>query len=189
MLDYVKTHGGSVPGDFKSWQADVFPGQDARALEMVGKEVLGEMRGVVEESRVFSSTGSSGQGQGVRMVILEGFMLFNVAEIRERCDVRLFVRLSRGEARRRRMERPNYGSEAKEGEFWKTEDYFEKMVWRNYAEQHGGFFEEGDVEGKVDEGRCEQLGIAVQGGMDVAVQESLRWAVGAILEGLKGRSL
>ncbi len=87
--------------------------------------------------RVF---GGSGQGQGVRMVIVEGFMLFNFAGIRERCDVRLFVRLSRGEARRRRMKRPGYGSEAKEGEFWKTEDYFEKMVWRNYVEQHGDFF-------------------------------------------------
>ncbi len=82
------------------------------------------------------------------MVIVEGFMLFNFAGIRERCDVRLFVRLSRGEARRRRMKRPGYGSEAKEGEFWKTEDYFEKMVWRNYVEQHGEFFWTGGRRGE-----------------------------------------
>ncbi len=32
MLDYVKTHGGSVPAGLKSWQADVlFPEQDACA--------------------------------------------------------------------------------------------------------------------------------------------------------------
>lgn len=165
-----------------------FPGRmRGRALEMVGEQVLGEMRGMMEESGVFGDLRSP--GQEVRMVIFEGFTLFDVVEIRERFDVRLFVRLSRGEAKRRRMNRPNYGSEAKEGEFWKTEDYFEKMVWRNYVEQHGEFFEEGDVEGKADEERCERLGIAVQGGMDVEVQESLRWAVGAILEGLKGKSL
>lgn len=32
------------------------------------------------------------------------------------------------------MTRLSYGAEAKEDEFWKTDDYFEKMVWRNYVE-------------------------------------------------------
>lgn len=123
VLDYVKGHGGRTPEGFKSWQADVFPGQDERAAKFAGGEVLVEMRKKVEESGVLG-----GSGLARRMVIVEGFMLFNVPDIREWFDARLFVRLSHGEARRRRMARPDYGGEAKEGEFWKTEDYFEKMI-------------------------------------------------------------
>lgn len=149
VLDFVKGNGGRTPGDFESWQADVFAGQVEKALELAGDEVVIEMRKEVEGSGVLG-----GSGQGVRMVIIEGFMLYNVPEIRERLDVRLFVRLSHGESKRRRMSRPNYGAEAKEGEFWKTEEYFEKMVWRNYVEQHRNFFDEGDVEGQVDAERC-----------------------------------
>lgn len=73
------------------------------------------------------------------------------------------------------------------GEFWKTEGYFERIVWRNYVEQHGQFTEGGNVEGVVDSERCKQLGIVVQEGMDIEVQETSRWAVGALLEALKGK--
>ena len=59
------------------------------------------------------------------------------------------------------MTRPQYGAEAKEGEFWKTEDYFEKMVWRNYVEQHRVLFQESNVEGSVHEDKCWELGINV----------------------------
>lgn len=61
------------------------------------------------------------------MVIVEGFLLYNMPDIRKRLDTRLFVSLSYNEAKHRRMTRPHYGAEAKEGEFWKTEYYFEKL--------------------------------------------------------------
>jgi hypothetical protein len=48
--------------------------------------------------------------------------------------------------------RQGYGDEAKvDDEFWKTEDYFEKLVLRTYQEQHAFMFEHREVEGKVDE--------------------------------------
>ena len=123
----------------------------------------------------------------MKMVIIEGFMLFNIAEIGERLVARLLVRLSYGAAKQRRMMRLCYGVEAKKGEFWKTEDCFDKVVWRNYVEQHGESFEEGDAKGRVDAERCKQSVIVVQEGIDFEVQETLRRAVDAILEALKGK--
>lgn len=89
VLDYVNEHGGKTPEGFVSWQADVFPRQDERALNLAGEELLVEMREKVEESGVLGGLDS---GQEAReMVVVEGFMLFNVPEIRERCDACLFV--------------------------------------------------------------------------------------------------
>lgn len=62
---------------------------------------------------------------------------------------------------------PSYGAEAKKDEFWKTEDYFEKMVWRNYVEQHADLFEDGNVEGEIDKKVCGEREIAVQEAMNV----------------------
>lgn len=81
------------------------------ALRLAGDEVLIEMRKEVEDSGVLGGLGSGGIG----VVIVEGFMLYNIPEIGERVDVRLFVRLSYGEAKSRRMIRPSYGAEAEEG--------------------------------------------------------------------------
>ena len=69
------------------------------------------------------------------------------------------------------MTRANDGAEAKEGGFWKTEEYFEKRVWRNYVEQHRDFFDEGDAE------TCRRLGMVVQEDVDVEVPETMSWAV------------
>ena len=41
-------------------------------------------------------------------------------------DGRLISKLDHLEARRKRLTRPFYGTGAKEGDLWKTEDYFEK---------------------------------------------------------------
>lgn len=180
VIDHVSTNGGNIPTDFKSWQADVFPGQDTRALGMVNRGLLEELK-----NKVAAHSIQNGGEVATRMVIIEGFMLYNIPEIRDRLDCRLFVRLSHKEAKHRRMTRPQYGIEAKEGEFWKTEDYFEEMVWRNYVEQHSEFFEGGDVQGKVDEVRCKDLEVVVQDGIDVDVETTLRWAVDAILEAMR----
>lgn len=111
-------------------------------------------------------------------------MLYNMEDIRRRLHSRLFFRLSHDQAKHRRMTRQNYGAEAKEGEFWKTEPYFENMVWRNYKNEHARFFKEGDVEGQVDEKTCKELGVEVLPGMDRDVETILRWAVDAIIRQL-----
>lgn len=52
-----------------------------------------------------------------RMVIVEGFMLYNVEEVRKRFDAKLIIRLSHQTAKHRRMNRQNYGADAKPDEF------------------------------------------------------------------------
>ena len=47
------------------------------------------------------------------VVIIEGFLLYHLADVRRRLDGNLFKRLDHQEARRRRLTRPSYGAEAK----------------------------------------------------------------------------
>ena len=111
VIDYVKVQ-GTTPERFNSWQAGVFPGQDTRALRMIDSNMLEDLREQVRASRVFED-----EVEGERLVIMEGFLLYNMPDIRKRLDTRLFVKLSHQEANHRRMTRPHYGAEAKEGEF------------------------------------------------------------------------
>ena len=83
--------------------------------------------------------------------MVNGFLLFINKTVRETLDARLFLKPRHKTTRERRITRPGYGKEAKPDEFWKTEDYFEKMAWRNYVSQHSGFFENGDVERKPND--------------------------------------
>ena len=153
VLDYVKANVGKTPPDFKSWQADVFPGQKEIALRLVTPSLIAELRQRVE---------TSGIGfENFSIVVVEGMMLYNIVEVQKRIDIRLFLRLSHKTAKYRRMNRQGYGSDAKPGEFWKTEDYFEKMVWRNYKNEHAAFFQHGDVEGIPNVQTCTDAGIVV----------------------------
>ena len=122
--------------------------------------------------------------QSTPLWLLKGFC-YHLADVRRRLDGKLFVRLDHQEARRRRLARSSYGAEAKEGEFWKTEDYFENMVWRNYVEQHADLFEDGNVEGSIDRKMCSERGIALQEAMNVEVGQTLSCAVDIVIGLLK----
>jgi nicotinamide/nicotinate riboside kinase len=178
-LSYVKANGGKLPDTFKSWQSDVFPGQEASALRMVPEETLKQLSDKVSAQL---------EDAKYSIVITEGFLLYHMPDIRTKLDGKLFMRLNHQKARRRRLTRPSYGAEAKEGEFWKTEDYFEKMVWRNYVEQHADLFEDGNVEGGIDSKVCSERGIAVQEGMNMEMAHTLTWAMDTILSLLKKRT-
>ncbi|MCJ1465914.1 ribosylnicotinamide kinase [Pseudocyphellaria aurata] len=174
VLDHIKSNAGAVPDDFASWQRDVYPNQGENALKLVPSEKLDHLKRKVEGQLTSRS-------ENFRIVVIEGFMLYNVSEISQKLDLRLFVRLDYREAKRRRMTRPLYGVQAKPGEFWKTEDYFDKTVWRNYVEQHQKFFECGDVEGRVDQDAVRQAGVSVLDGLNVDLWPSLEWAVEEVL--------
>ena len=172
-LDHLKANEGKLPDDSKSWQADVFPEQQRKALEMVSEDFLKQLRLKVADRLVKVL---------FRIVILEGFLLYHQADVHNRLDGRLFIRLDYEEARRRRIERPGYERQAKEGEFWKTEDCFDKMVWRNYREQHADLFENMDIEGSVDKDVCNDRKIVVQDVTNLDVEDTLCWATEATIE-------
>lgn len=107
--------------------------------------------------------------------------MYHISDVLTRLDGKLFIRLDHQEARRRRLTRPSYGSEAQDGEFWKTEDYFEKIVWRNYVEQHAHLFEDGNVEGNIDKKVCREKGIVVQELMNMEIAQTLGWGVDVVI--------
>lgn len=117
-----------------------------------------------------------------RVVIVEGFLLYHDPAVRERLDWKLFLRLSHDTAKSRRFSRQGYGAEAKPREFWKTEDYFEKMVWPNYVTAHAPFFENGDVEGIPNQEECGKVGIIIQKDLDSVLIENLIWVVYWMIE-------
>ena len=187
VLDYVKANAGKTPPDFKSWQSDVFPGQKELALRLVRPSLITELRQKVQTSGIDFDV----ENEKLRIVLVEGMMLYNIPEIRKRLDIRLFLRISHDLAKSRRMSRLGYGSDdAQPGEleFWKTEEYFEKMVWRNYKSEHAAFFQDGDVEGVPDMRTCADAGVVIQPAIDAAAKETLRWMTDAVIGSLKGQS-
>ncbi|KAJ5765692.1 nicotinamide riboside kinase 1 [Penicillium odoratum] len=186
-LDYMKSHNGRLPDGFKSWQADVFPNLRLKAIELAPVELMENMRAKVQQAQRLAGHNSSRDLVAAKIVFVDGFLLYHEPSIRNRLDLRLFLRLSHASAKQRRFTRPGYGSEAKSGEFWKTEDYFEKMVWRNYVAHHAQFFIGGNVEGIVHAQQCQNLGIEILPGLDRPLEDSLPWAIDQIIEFLKQR--
>lgn len=181
VLDYMKEHDGIPPSSFSSWQDDVFPSQEEKALQTVSQSLVHRLQTKVQQSGLdLSST---------RIVLVDGFLLYQNPLIRSKLDIRLFFRLSYEVAKQRMCTRPGYGAGAKPNESWKAEDYFDKMVWRNYVAAHARFFREGDVQGTVDEQECREAGILVRPGLDVPVEESLGWATREIVDQLKAAAI
>jgi len=93
------------------------------------------------------------------IAIIDGFLLFSndMADIRELFDVRLFLRTSYRIAKARREARTGYVT--LEG-FWEDPPgYVDKIVWPNYVKDHSFLFQQGDVEGDLDEQVCTSAGI------------------------------
>jgi len=97
VLDYVKSHGGTPPEDFRSWQVEVFPGQKEKPLESLPGRFVERLESEVEGSMIDLSP--------TKLVFLVGFLLFHDPEIRARLDLMLFFRLSHDVAKERRMAR------------------------------------------------------------------------------------
>lgn len=122
-----------------------------------------------------------------RICVVDGFLLFSeeMREIRELFDVRLFLRTSHETAKQRRENRSGYVT--LEG-FWQDPPgYVDQIVWPNYVKDHKFLFEEGDVEGELDEDVLQTVGIEgmpreAEGDMEVC----LRWAVGLLGDVIRG---
>ena len=147
----------------------------------VRKEVLEEMRELVKEA-YFRNGSDEEIIRGVGIV--DGFLLYHSPEIRHELDVKLFLRLSKSSALRRRMGRSGYG-DPETKDFWRTEEYFEECVWGNYVKEHARLFEAGDMEGRPDERICEEEGILMEPGIDRSIEETFKWAVKEIVKAMR----
>jgi nicotinamide/nicotinate riboside kinase len=121
----------------------------------------------------------------VRMCVFDGFLLYSklMASVQPQMDVKLFLRVSYAKAKARREARSGYVT--LEG-FWEDPPgYVDKIVWPNYVEDHKWMFEDEDVEGKLKEDVAKEMGIRCQeGGVDVDMTTTLKWAVGLLMKEL-----
>lgn len=111
--------GGKLPGNSSSWQADVFQDQKEKALQMISQDIMTQVRNKVSEQI---------KGAQYSIVIMEWFLLHHRSGFAGYARRSTVFEIESSES-----EPPEVG--AKEGGFRKTEDYFEKMVCWNYAEQ------------------------------------------------------
>jgi hypothetical protein len=128
-------------------------------------------------------------------------------------DIKLFLPISKNQAKAHRVMRDCYidaptGNRVP-GQMWKTDGYFEDVVWGNFVQEHEWIFDDGTVEGHAVEGealeradmgsvvegdrvikevrpsiRASQSGVHVRPTVDAGVDETVRWAVNVILEEL-----
>lgn len=117
------------------------------------------------------------------VAVIDHLLLYHDAEIRAKLDIMLLLRTSKAEARMRRFGRYGQNAVADDSEdFWKTMPYFDAMVWPNYVKEHSFMFPEDDVESEVDPLKTKMFfGVLPAPKIDMGFEESMMWAVGALL--------
>lgn len=89
--------------------------------------------------------GSLSTNHGVRIMLVDGFLLYYDAAVRSTMDVKIFLRTPRAVLKQRRDER--FGYATAEGTVWKDpEGYFDNIVWPAYELAHRSVFGRHDVE-------------------------------------------
>ena len=165
---------GRLPPGFRSLQL-----KEARdnALLQISAENLERLR--VRLADV------SGLQDGRPVGIVDGFFLFHSETIRNLLDVKLLLRASKDTARSRRLENSQYDNAASghERHPWDTMDYFDRVIWPNYADEHAVLFENRDVEGRAVPEICEGVHISVQPDLDMGMEDVLQWVVEVFAKG------
>ena len=120
---------------------------------------------------------SKPEWEGRRICIVDGFLLFSedMKDIRSIFDVRLFLRTSYETAKRRREARSGYVT--LEG-FWQDPPgYVDNIVWPNYVKDHKFLFENGNVDGPLDEEVCKKVDVhAMPKEAEENMTKCLSWA-------------
>jgi nicotinamide/nicotinate riboside kinase len=188
--------GISMPPHFLSWQTLDFDKLRWDAGELAGgDEAVGQLRKGLEQL-IGAPVLDCLRSGDIRIVILDGFLLYHSPLLRELCDLKILLRLSKAEAKRRRGLKPGYwnnrspsdkdgmgnlvglGPEFGKVDFWRLEEYFEECVWHGWESGVGWLFEDGDVEGKVRrDGGDESI---VVGDVDLGPDEQAEWVVDVV---------
>jgi nicotinamide/nicotinate riboside kinase len=186
-LDHIRAH-GTLPPEVVSKED-----RNVSSDSGVSSSTIDALRAEVKEWLEHGDGKSLGLSNERPIAILEGILLYaeSVKEVREKLDVKLFLRADFETAKHRREARKGYVTI--EG-FWEDpEGYVEKIVWPNYVKEHRFLFQGGDVEAAVDSAITKRLGIDVQRGdlgAGVVKEECdgmngvLKWAVEVLMERL-----
>ena len=119
------------------------------------------------------------------IAIIDGFLLYaeGMKAIRELFDVKILLRTDFATGKARRESRQGYVTI--EGYWEDPKNYFDNVVWPNYAKDHAFLFKNGNVEGDLDEAVTDPLGIkAVPKEKQDDMTACLEWAYEVIEESL-----
>ena len=107
------------------------------------------------------------------LVIIDGFLLLgdSVPEVRDQLDIKVLLRSKYEDSKQRREARSGYYV-THEGYWEDPPGYFDQIVWPNFVKYHSFLFDGGDVQGQVDLGVADRLGIDVVPGMGQADLEA-----------------
>ncbi|PVH78558.1 hypothetical protein DL98DRAFT_573134 [Cadophora sp. DSE1049] len=101
-------------------------------------------------------------------------------------DVKLFLNTSKGESKRRRFQKPIY-RDAPEGgrlpgQMWKSEGFFEEVVWKAFEEGYEWLLES-ESEGEKSHGLefVTKKGVFFEPVQDAGVEDVVEWAVDVML--------
>ncbi|KAL8708780.1 MAG: hypothetical protein Q9225_007552 [Loekoesia sp. 1 TL-2023] len=173
LISYSKRKGRLPPG-FRSLQPKE---QQEDALSPVSPEIIERLRA--------SLAGLPSLHDGRSVGIVDGFLLYHSETIRNLIDIKMLLRASKEASKSRRFERLHHdglGSD-QESHPWDTTEYFDRVIWRNYADEHAVLFEDRDVEGRPELTICEGVDILVQPNLDMGVEEVLQWVVEVFRKG------
>lgn len=89
-------------------------------------------------------------GLEIKIVLVDGFMIFNDKELADKFDVKIFVRAPYSTLKKRRQARAGYQTL---DSYWVDPPYyFDEFVYKSYKNEHKHMFIADDVEGKLKTG-------------------------------------
>ncbi|SCU87734.1 LAFA_0E08504g1_1 [Lachancea sp. 'fantastica'] len=110
------------------------------------------------------------RNSNVKVVIVDGFMMYHDQELFEKFDLRVLIRAPYSTLKKRRAARSGYKTLET---FWVDPPfYFDEFVYKSYRDSHAHLFENGDVEGKL---RADSDVYSYKNDDGVDINEALIW--------------
>lgn len=173
LIEYSKREGRLPPG-FRSLQPK---GDQESVLSQISPELVEELRASLADL--------PGLQDGRPVGIVDGFLLYHSSTIRSLLDMKILLRASKQASKKRRSERvlDDQNGLGQDKYAWESVDYFDRIVWQNYEDEHAVLFEDGDVEGNPILSICEGVKISVQPDLKMGLAEVLQWVVDVFKKG------
>ena len=118
----------------------------------------------------------------IRIVFIDGIILYHEnSNLVDKFEVKLMMRARYQDLKKRREARNGYVTLS---DFWvDPPNYFDEIVWPGYVKTHHYLFDDGNVEGKLNN-QANDLGIHTPQSLDNNMEQLLNWAVSIIVREL-----
>ena len=118
----------------------------------------------------------------LKIVLVDGFMLFNNNDIRSKFDIKILIRAPYEQLKKRRAARSGYQTL---DSFWIDPPYyFDEFVYKSYSETHSALFINNDVEGQLNPVNSFDINDFMNSD-DVPIEKTLEWVCNIIVSSCK----